>query len=91
MASTETLGPFTLSPGWSWYFGIDPAAIPDDRLRYCVAREVSPFVGGVVTSEVWVPRVFSNVAGSWYWSYRILVENRTSATARFTIAVHTFD
>jgi hypothetical protein len=91
MGSTQVFGPYTISPGASWYLWFNPAAIPDNRLRYCVAREVNPVVGGVVTSEVWIPAVYNNAAGGWYWSYRILVENRNSATAWCMVAVYTFD
>jgi hypothetical protein len=91
MAQTQIFGPYTISPNTGWYYWFNPTAIPDDRLRYCLARASAPSVGGVITTEVWVERVWSNTAGAGYYSYRVGVENRTSATATFTIAVHTFD
>lgn len=91
MAHTEQYGPFTLSPYQGWYYWFHPKAIPDDRLRYCLARASTPSVGGVVNSEVVVERMWSNLAGGGYYSYRVLVENRSSLTATFTVAVHVFD
>lgn len=91
MAQTQVFGPYTLGAHSSWYYWFNPTAIPDERLRYCLARASTPSVGGVVTSEIWVERMWSNAAGGGYYSYRVLVENRTSSTATFTIAVHTFD
>jgi hypothetical protein len=90
--ATQIFYPFTLEAGVSWYFWFEPAAIPDDRLCYFLARgHASALDAGPTTQDVWVPRIWSNAAGGGYYSYRVLVENQNGVPIDFEIAAYLFN